>query len=184
MTIDWTTAAWFLPFVIPITIWVSWSDMATMKIPNKAVLALLIVFVVVGLIALPFNEYLWRYAHFAVILVIGFVLSTIGAMGAGDAKYGAAMAPFIALPDIMPFVFILTATVVAAFITHRVARASRIREMFPDWKSWTETKKFPMGMALAPALMIYLILGLFLTNSEERVEVGFLHKVEVEIRGV
>ena len=28
----------FLPFVLPIALWVAWSDMARMKIPNKAVL--------------------------------------------------------------------------------------------------------------------------------------------------
>ena len=48
MTIDWATALWFLPFVIPITIWVAWSDMASMKIPNKAVLSLMIVFAAVS----------------------------------------------------------------------------------------------------------------------------------------
>ena len=115
MTIDWITAAWFLPFVVPITIWVSWSDMATMKIPNKAVLALLAVFLVVGLIALPFLEYLWRWSHFAVILVIGFVCASLGMMGAGDAKYAAAMAPFIAREDAFPFCFLLAGTILAAF---------------------------------------------------------------------
>ena len=55
------------------------------------VLALLIVFAVVGLVALPsFTEYLWRWSHFAVILVFGFVASSLGMMGAGDAKYAAA----------------------------------------------------------------------------------------------
>ena len=161
MAIDWTTAAWFLPFILPITIWVSWSDMATMKIPNKAVLALLAVFVVVGLIALPFQEYLWRYAHFAVVLVITFVLSSLGTMGAGDAKYIAAMAPFIDRADFMPFMFLLGATVVASFILHRTARASFGPKRFPDWESWTR-REFPMGFALAPALMFYLLIALFI----------------------
>lgn len=161
MAIDWTTAAWFLPFIVPITVWVSWSDMASMKIPNKAVLALLAVFVVIGLIALPFQEYLWRYAHFAVVLAITFVLSSVGAMGAGDAKYMAAMAPFIARPDFMIFMFLLGATVVAAFALHRAARASFGPKNFPEWESWTR-KEFPMGFALAPALMFYMILALFI----------------------
>ncbi len=161
MAIDWTTAAWFLPFILPITIWVSWSDMASMKIPNKAVLALLAVFVVIGLIALPFQEYLWRYAHFALVLVITFLLSSIGAMGAGDAKYIAAMAPFIDRADFMPFMFLLGATVVASFALHRFARASFGPKKFPDWESWTR-REFPMGFALAPALMFYLIISLFI----------------------
>lgn len=160
MAIDWTTAAWFLPFVLPITIWVSWSDMASMKIPNKAVLTLLIVFAVIGLLALPFQEYLWRWTHFAVVLAIGFVLTSLGLVGAGDAKYAAAMAPFIALSDGMPFMYLLGATVIAAFVIHRIARATSIRARYDHWESWTR-REFPMGFALAPALMFYLIIGLF-----------------------
>lgn len=161
MAIDWTTAAWFLPFVLPITVWVAWSDMATMKIPNKSVLALLAVFVVVGLVALEFNDYLWRYAHFGVVLVIGFILSSVGAMGAGDAKYAAAMAPFIALNDLGLFMVMLGGVTIAAFLLHRFARRTpSIRERFPDWESWTR-REFPMGFALAPALFFYLLAGLF-----------------------
>ena len=159
MAIDWTTAAWFLPFVLPIAIWVAWSDMASMKIPNKAVLAQLIVFAIIGLIALPFVDYLWRYAHFAVVLVITFVLSSLGTMGAGDAKYMAAMAPFIDRADFMPFMFLLCATVIASFVLHRMAKGSFGPKMFPDWESWTR-REFPMGFALAPALMFYMIIAL------------------------
>lgn len=159
MVSTWTTAAWFLPFVIPIAIWVTWSDMSSMKIPNKAVLALMIVFAIIGLIALPFMEYLWRWSHFAVVLVITFVLNALRLLGAGDAKFAAAMAPFIALPDWYPFMFLLGATLIAAFIVHRVAKATRIRQMVPDWESWTR-REFPMGMALAPALVFYLLIAL------------------------
>jgi len=159
MAIDWTTAAWFLPFILPITVWVSWSDMSSMKIPNKAVLALLAVFVVVGLFALPFQEYLWRYAHFAVVIVVTFVLSSLGTMGAGDAKYMAAMAPFIDRADFMAFMLLLCATVLASFILHRTAKASFGPKMFPNWESWTR-REFPMGFALAPALMFYMIIAL------------------------
>ena len=160
MTIEWATAAWFLPFVVPITVWVSWSDMATMKIPNKAVLALLLVFAVVGLVALPFTEYLWRWLHFAVILAVGFVISSAGLMGAGDAKYAAAMAPFVARADAVPFMYLLAATILGALILHRLARASAVRDHFADWESWTH-HAFPMGFALAPALMFYLMIGVF-----------------------
>ena len=160
MVTTWTTAAWFLPFVIPIAIWVSWSDMSTMKIPNKAVLALLIVFAVLGLIALPFADYLWRWAHFAVVLVITFLLNLVRVMGAGDAKFAAAMAPFIALSDWYPFMFLLGITIIAAFIIHRTAKATAIRGMGPQWESWTR-KEFPMGMALAPSLVFYFLIAYF-----------------------
>ena len=159
MVIQAATALWFLPFVIPIAIWVAWSDMKVMKIPNKAVIALMVVFVVIGLLALPFGEYLWRYAHFGFVLVIGFILNVFRLIGAGDAKFAAAMAPFIALHDAYPFMFLLGATIIVAFITHRAARAiPAFRNMTQDWESW-ERREFPMGMALAPALVFYLIAG-------------------------
>ena len=165
MVTTWTTALWFLPFVLPITIWVSWSDMASMKIPNKAVLSLLIVFAVIGLVALPFGEYLWRWSHFAVILVIGFVLTSLGIFGAGDSKYASAIAPFIALPDLMGYLFVLAGAITGALLLHRAARRSRVRQMFPDWESWERKRDFPMGLALAPSLLFYLLIALFAGTS-------------------
>ena len=166
MTLDtsWTTAAWFLPFILPIAIWVAWSDLAHMKIFNKAVLAQLVVFAVVGLIALPFGDYLWRYAHFGVALAIGFVMSALGMMGAGDAKYASAMAPFIALRDVGIFFVLLALMSILTFVLHRIARRSKLREWVPHWESWTN-KKFPFGITLAPTLVTYLVLAFFTGQS-------------------
>ena len=169
MTLEWATAAWFLPFVTPIANWVVWSDLSSMKIPNKAVLALLAVFVLVGLVALPFNDYLWRYSHFAVLIVAGFVVSSIGLMGAGDAKFLAAMGPFIAVPDIAIFAVILGTTSLAALILHTIIRYTPfLYRLFPTWKSLepeTEKsfgkRKIPYGFGLAPSLVFYLLIGLF-----------------------
>ncbi len=151
-----TAAAWLLPFATPIALWVMWSDMATMRIPNKAVLALIAVFAVVGLIALPLEDWLWRWSHLAVILVIGFVLSSLGLLGAGDAKFAAAMAPFIALPDLGVFLPLFAAILLAAFVAHRAVRAvPALRGLTPGWVSW-QSRQFPMGLALGAALVAYL----------------------------
>ena len=159
MTLTAYTALWFLPFVTPIAIWVAWSDMATMKIPNKAVLALMIVFVIVGLIALPFAAYPWRFLHFAVVLALGFVMNAAGLLGAGDAKFAAAMAPFVALGDLSFFFYLFAPVVLAAFITHRfVRKMPSVRAKFPNWESW-ERKDFPLGLALGPGLVFYLLAG-------------------------
>ena len=150
---------WFLPFVVPIAIWAAWSDLKFMKIPNMSVLALLGVFLIVGLIALPFSEYPWRLLHFAVVLVIGFVFSTLGMVGAGDAKFAAAMAPFVALGDAVRMGYLLAAMIIAAFVTHRLFQRSKaFRRLTPNWESW-DNKDFPMGLALGSALVIYLVLG-------------------------
>lgn len=159
MAIDAVTALIFLPFVVPIGIWVAWSDMKFMKIPNKAVIALFGVFVVVGLVALPLEAYLWSWASAVGVLVLGFVLNMARAMGAGDAKFLAAMAPFADPGDLSFLVMLMAAMLLAAFATHRVFRAiPGVRAQLPDWESWTH-QKFPMGLALGTTLILYLTLG-------------------------
>jgi prepilin peptidase CpaA len=155
-----STALWFAPFAVPIGIWVAWNDMAFMKIPNKAVASLFVVFLVVGLLALPIDQYLWRYAQLAGVLVLGFVLNAARAVGAGDAKFAAAMAPFIDPGDARVVLVLFAAVLLAAFVTHRSARAvPAIRTAFPAWESWSR-KDFPMGLALGGTLIFYLLLGI------------------------
>lgn len=152
-------AAWFLPFVVPICLYVMYTDLSRMKITNNANLALVGVFVIIGLIAVPFEEYLWRLAAIAIVLVVGILLNAAGAMGAGDSKFIAAAAPFIALGDLMVVMWLFLATLLAAVATHRLAKYSPLRRLAPGWTSWEQGKKFPMGLALGATLGIYLSLG-------------------------
>lgn len=152
-------ALWFLPFALPICIWVAWSDMKFLKIPNVAVVALFVVYMVIGLIALPLDEYAARWLHLVVILVIGFALNVIGSIGAGDAKFAAVMAPFVALGDLRIMLFLFAAVLLAAVVTHRLFRRSEaFRARTPDWVSWTRPD-FPMGLALGGSLVFYLAAG-------------------------
>jgi prepilin peptidase CpaA len=145
-----------LPFAVAIGIWVAWSDMKFMKIPNKAVMALAGVFAVAGLFALPLPDYGWRWVHLAVVLAITFAMTMAGMIGAGDAKFAAAMAPYIALGDVRLFIGIFSASLLAAFVAHRGLRAiPAVRAATPDWTSWT-SRKFPMGLALGGALIAHL----------------------------
>jgi prepilin peptidase CpaA len=154
-------ALWFLPFVAPIALWVAWSDMKFMRIPNRAVLCLVAVFAVVGLVALPLDFWALRWIHLVVVLVIGFLLNMTGILGAGDAKFAAAMAPYIALDDTGRFLLLFATVILAALATHRtLRRVSAVRRALPDWASWTE-RDFPMGLALGPALLFYLVLAAF-----------------------
>ena len=98
MFISSAAAAWFLPFVLPICLWVAYTDLSAMKIRNTAVMTLAGVYVVVGLAAvffdaLPLNTYLWQFVHLGVMLLVGIVMNMAGMIGAGDAKFVAAAAP-------------------------------------------------------------------------------------------
>jgi prepilin peptidase CpaA len=150
-------AFWFLPVVIPIAIFVSWSDMKRMKIPNVAVYTLVLCYAVLGLLALPFPDYLWHWTHLFVVLAFGIILNAIGAMGAGDAKFMAAAAPMVALNDLRLIIVLFAACLLAGYATHRLARISPIRKMTPEWESWTAGKRFPMGFPLSMTLLFYLI---------------------------
>ncbi len=152
--------AWlYLPFVLPICFYVAFTDLREMRITNQAVLVLGGLFLVLGLIALPFDSYLWRLAQIGIVLVAGFVLSAAGAVGAGDAKFAAAAAPYIALGDVQFLIIIFTANLLAAVATHRLAKNTPLRRIAPHWESWDKAWDFPMGLSLGGTLGIYLALG-------------------------
>lgn len=154
------SAAWFAPFVLPICLYVIWSDLARMKIPNLAVIALGAVFLSVGLIALPLDAFLWRLVTAGVIFVVGLILYSIGGIGAGDIKFAAVMAPFFHPGDLRTALYLFAGVLLAAVATHRLGRrVPAVRKLTPDWVSW-DHKNFPMGLALAGALAFYLLLGL------------------------
>jgi prepilin peptidase CpaA len=153
-------AGWFLIAALPISIFVAFSDMARMKIPNVAVIALVISYAILGLIALPFSDYLWNWTHLVVVLVIGIALNAIGAVGAGDAKFAAAAAPFVPLADLSNILILFAICLLAGYVTHRIAKMSPLRKMVPHWESWETGKRFPMGFPLAMTLVFYLALVL------------------------
>ena len=155
-----SAAAWFLPAVLPICLFVAWSDLRAMIIPNKAVMALVVAFAILGFLALPLTEYLWRWSHLAVMLVIGMVLNAGRVMGAGDAKFIAAAAPYVALGDLTAVAMLLAVCLVVGLALHRLAKNSPIRRLVPDWQSWTSGRRFPMGFPLAATLTLYLLLAL------------------------
>lgn len=146
----------FLPFVLPIGLWVAWSDIARMKIPNQAVVALILVFLVVGPFVLPLADWGWRWAYLVVVLIVGFLANMVGMMGAGDAKFMAAAAPYVALSDVGPMMLPFALLALASIAVHRALRGwPRFRNAVPGWESWTNPK-FPFGLALGPALIGYV----------------------------
>lgn len=151
--------AFLLP-ALPIGIWVAWSDMKSMKIPNKAVMALAISFLLIGIFALPFKAFLWALALGGMVLVAGFIGNAAGLFGAGDAKFAAAMAPFFIGADLRFVLGLFAACLLGAFTSHRLAgRIPAFRAATSDWSSWTH-KDFPMGLALTGTLIFYLLAAL------------------------
>ena len=59
MHLSATAATWFAPFILPLCLWVAWSDLRYMKIPNKAVTVMFIVYIALGVVwLLPLRRFL------------------------------------------------------------------------------------------------------------------------------
>ena len=156
MALSPTAALTFLPFATAIGVWVAWSDMRYMKIPNYAVMALGVVYLIIGPYVKPLASYGWGWALCGIVLTIGIVLNAAGVLGAGDAKFAAAMAPFFVHSDLRFDFGLFAACLLGAFAAHRLARATPFRAVTPEWASWTNPR-FPMGLALAGMLIFYLM---------------------------
>jgi prepilin peptidase CpaA len=159
VVISASAAMWFLPFVLPICFYVAYTDLSKMRIPNQAVLLLVLVFLVIGLFVLPLPTFGMGLIRLGVVLVLGIMLNAAGVIGAGDAKFAAAAAPFVAPADLRLLLVIFAANLLAAFVTHRLVKYTPLRQIAPGWKSWDMGWKFPMGLSLGGTLAIYLVLG-------------------------
>lgn len=149
-------AGWTLLLAGPLCLWAAWSDLARMKIPNRAVIALLAVFAVAGALTMPLAEYALRWLHFGVMLVAGFLMTLALPVGAGDAKLIAAISPFVARSDVTLVLILFAGLLLAGLMTHRAARAiPAVRRLAPHWESWRRDD-FPMGLPLGATLICYL----------------------------
>lgn len=149
-------ALWFFLTTLPVCFWVMLSDLRAMRIPNKAVLTLFGLYLLVGVWVLPLPLFLMQLLNLVVVLLIGFVLNAGGVFGAGDAKFAAAAAPFVLLGDARFVMILLAVNLLAAFLTHRIAGRTPLRQLAPGWESWERKKDFPMGLSLGSTLSIYL----------------------------
>ncbi len=154
------TVLWFLPVLVPVAIWVSWSDMRFMKIPNRAVVVLVLAYAVLGLAVLPLAAWAWGFALMAGVLSLGFAANMAGLVGAGDAKFAAAMAPYFVGSNVTAVLALFAACLLAAFASHRaLGRVPAFRRQTADWLSWSR-RDFPMGLALSGTLLLYPLTGL------------------------
>ena len=154
-----TAAWWFLPAVLPIAFYVTWTDLSQMKIRNAAVIALLVAYAVLGLFAFPFPVYLWQWVNVAALFAVGFVLWGAGLMGAGDAKFIAAAGPYFLVADLPLILRLFAACAMAGLLVHSVVRFTALHKITPDWKSWEGYRNFPKGLVLSMTLLFYLLVA-------------------------
>ncbi|ABF65086.1 membrane protein; putative [Ruegeria sp. TM1040] len=155
-------ALWFLPFVVPLCYVVALNDLRSMRIPNWTVDTLGLIYILLGLLVMPtWADYGWQLLHLPVGIAIGYLFYASGLVGAGDAKFAGAAAPYVAFADLKLIMIIFAITLLSGFLAHRLARHTPLRRLAPHWQSWNTGAKFPMGLCLGATLAIYLGLAAF-----------------------
>ncbi|KQB95849.1 hypothetical protein AL073_14335 [Loktanella sp. 1ANDIMAR09] len=149
-------AYWFLPAVIPLALFISWNDMRDMKITNKTVAVMLVVYAVLGPFAFGWEMYLWQWLHFPIALVVCMALWALRVMGGGDAKLIAAMTPFFVMSDLEMILRVFAASLLAALFVHTLFRLTPLKRPVAEWKSWNAGRYFPKGFPLSMTLVLYL----------------------------
>jgi prepilin peptidase CpaA len=130
-----------------------------MIIPNRLNIRFFLTFLVVGLLCLPLPDYGLRVAMAALVLAVTFGLNAIGLMGGGDAKYLAAVAPYIAPADWFLYVQFVAFLGIGALLAHMLARrVPALRNLAPHWLSWQKKGKVSYALALGGATVWYLVL--------------------------
>ncbi len=152
----------FFTAALPLSLYAGLSDLRTMTIPNWVSIALIVAFLLIAPFVLPFETVLWRIGAGAAMLAVGFVLNAVGVMGGGDAKYLAAITPYISFSTVADFMFIFSISLLATLLLHRIAmRIGFIRRATDGWASWEAGRNFPMGISIAAGIIVYLGLKLF-----------------------
>lgn len=146
--------------IAPVVFLAVWTDLKSFRIPNALSVAGLAIFAVTCTIFLPLSEIPGRLIGAGVVLLIGFILFSIGAMGGGDAKLGTVIALFIPGYDALS---VLLAVSVCGLVGLAVIRlmAPRAHSLplgdAAEWQVWSNRKHFPFGYAMGGALTLYVV---------------------------
>lgn len=143
------------------------SDLLTMRISNRLVMATVIGFFLVALIAgLPLETIGMHVACAAAVLVVGFAFFAFGWIGGGDAKLAAATTLWLGFGMMLPYVVYASllggALTMAILAARRWPLPDRLRRI--AWLDRLHDSKtgVPYGIALAAAgLLLYSDTAIF-----------------------
>ncbi len=172
MQISTTFALWSLILALPICLYIFYVDMKFKRISNMTVWALFAVFIAVGLATLPIMDFVWRFANYAVVFAVLFLMWMLRQMGAGDVKMAAVGALFVDRADASDMMWIAFASLIAATLATLIVRFTPLSKLAPDWAAWRlkpsedgvsvgkgDQMTLPMGTGIGLMLCTYLLLG-------------------------
>ena len=139
--------------ISPILIAVAYCDLRFMRIPNLLSVLMLAIFLVSSLI-LPPEDLPARIVVAALVFGLGFTGFCFHILGGGDVKILSALILFVPLQDLALFSYLFSA---ALLVGIAVILTLRRLPLATDhgWKSISGSSRFPMGISIALAGIIY-----------------------------
>lgn len=142
---------------VPLMLATIYFDLRHLRLPNFISLALLAAFVAWAPFALEMPDALWRCAIATLIFGLGFAAFAAGLLGGGDVKVLGAVVLFIPLQGLAFYFFFFGACLLlgtgAVLLLRKMPGAAQ-----SDWKVLSATGRFPMGLAIGAAGLIFAAL--------------------------
>lgn len=144
-----------LPLLLaaPLMLWMAYGDLRYMRIPNRLVGGLVLIFVI-SVPFLPLDSSLERVIAALCMLAICFAAFSIGVFGGGDAKALAAMMLLIPPGTLNLFGLVLSLSLLLGLglvLTLRAAPGAQQAR----WVSLRAKGMFPMGVSIALAGLVH-----------------------------
>lgn len=147
--------------LVPLLIYVMWSDAKAMRIPNICCLLAFLIFIPTGLWGLPLETFLWRIGHAVIAYGLAYGLWVIAKakVGGGDLKLIIAMTPYVpgAYLGVLLMLWAgLTLGMLGIFFALRWSLAGRDY----GFAALGQQRYFPAGLSISGAFLVMMVLQL------------------------
>ena len=144
--------------VVPLSIWICYTDLKFMKISNRDNIIIAVWSGICCLAVLGLTPFLWHIGLGAIVLIITYTIFLTGHLGGGDAKFLAAAAVVTGPSNSFVFYFNLSVLVLLTLLVHRIAARYLERHgLLGDWVSFGTSRTFPFGVPIALALIYHIV---------------------------
>ena len=138
-----------LVWLAPVLVAVGYSDLTSLRIPNKLVVYALIIAVgTAPMLSLP--EIGLRLLAAAIVFAACFAAFCARLMGGGDVKMLAALMLFVPSWSLILFAYVFSAALVVGTLVS-MAMLKGTLGWQPDWARSNTARRFPMGISIALA---------------------------------
>lgn len=141
---------------LPVLLYIIYTDLSDLRIPNAAVMVLMIIFAATQLPVLPLQELMMRVFAATAIFGLCLIVFALHLLGGGDVKLLPAVVLFVPSTEWAQFVLALSVSVI---LTLTILRWLRGFSSGGKWKSVNQTSRYPLGPAIALAGLVYKPLG-------------------------